>query len=63
VNEGNKIGTLILGISGKYLLNLYKNIDMGKGSGIFIIDSTCKVISSRTASIPLGGAFNDPSLI
>lgn len=62
-SASSKIGTLIFGLDEQYFSDWYKEIDIGKGSDMFIVDSAGIVVSSRNPSIPMNVAFNENSII
>ena len=60
--SGGDIGTLIFSISPDFLLNVYKDLNMGENAQTFIIDQDGLVLSSRVAA-EIGSAFMEKSLI
>jgi methyl-accepting chemotaxis protein len=62
VSWGKNLGYLIIGISNDNFLNIYKDINIGEGSELFVMDSKGKVISCSNKS-HLGNIYNDKGLI
>ncbi|MDP4180658.1 MAG: ATP-binding protein [Bacillota bacterium] len=62
VSWSKNLGYLIVGISNDNFLNIYKDIDIGKGSELFVMNTAGKVISSSNKSA-LGKLYNDKGLI
>lgn len=61
--EGNIIGFLLIRTNERYLSDIYKNIDIGQGSSIFILDSTGRVVSTRSAEIPFKELYPDKNMV
>ncbi len=61
--SGKKLGTIILAVKESYISKIYKSINLGDGSDIFVIDEAGKVISSNNAKIPAGKAFPDSQFL
>jgi len=57
------IGTLIIRTNERYFSNIYRNIDMGTGTDIFVIDSDGIVVSSRNPMLPVAKLYKNPNLI
>ncbi|MDP4178847.1 MAG: methyl-accepting chemotaxis protein [Bacillota bacterium] len=57
-----KLGTLIVSINERSLSSIYDNVDIGKGSGMFIVDSNGKIISSKDKSM-LNKNYSDKNLM
>ena len=57
------IGTLIIRTNERYFSNIYKDIDMGTDTDIFVIDSQGYIASSRSSQLPVAKPFKNPSLI
>lgn len=49
LNLSTSYGTLVISIKPEYLSSLYKPVDMGEGSNIFIVDNTGLIASSITS--------------
>jgi len=62
VTWSKSLGYLVIGISNDNFLNIYKDIDIGEGSELFVMDSTGKFISC-TNSEHLGKINSDKGLI
>jgi two-component system sensor histidine kinase YesM len=45
------------------LSNIYKNVDIGQGADIFVLDRTGVVVSSRSSSVPVASHYADGNLI
>lgn len=63
LQDGDIIGSLIIRTNERYFSNIYKNIDIGQGAEIFVMDSNGIVVSSRNAEIPIASEYRDTSLI
>jgi Predicted signal transduction protein with a C-terminal ATPase domain len=61
--EGDYIGAVAIRIREGFFSDIYKDIDIGKGSEIFIIDAQGMVVSSRSEKIPFEKPFREPALI
>jgi two-component system, sensor histidine kinase YesM len=61
--SGTKLGYLIISFEEKWFLDIYKDIDIGNGADIFIIDSQGMVISSRSTGIIPGLEYKEKQLI
>lgn len=57
------LGHLLIAVNQDYLRNIYKDIDIGKGSDIFIMDSNGTVVSSNNPQIIIGKPFPESKLI
>lgn len=57
------IGSLIIRTNERLFSNIYKNINIGEGSDIFVIDYDGIVVSSRNSSIPVAEGYKDKLLI
>lgn len=57
------IGTLIIRTNERYFSNIYKNIDMGANSDIFVMDSDGIIVSSRNPEIPVAKKYKNSQLI
>lgn len=65
---GNSVSSIMLGhlfvaVNQNYFRNVYKDIDIGKGADIFILDADGTVVSSDSTTIPIGRPFEEPGLI
>jgi two-component system, sensor histidine kinase YesM len=63
LTNGDIIGSLMIRINERYFANIYRNIDLGKGADIFVINKDGMVISSRNEDIPVGKQYKDGMLI
>lgn len=63
VHFSNVIGIFHLSVYESYLSNIYKNVDIGKGADLFIIDSKGIVMSSINPEIVVGEAYGNSHLI
>lgn len=63
LQEGSIIGYLIIRTNERHLSNIYKNIDIGQGTDIFVLDRTGMVVSSRSSSVPVASHYADENLI
>lgn len=63
LSDGDIIGSLIMRINERYFANIYKNIDLGQGSDIFVIDKNGIVVSSKNKDISLGKFYKNKDLI
>lgn len=61
--NAEKIGTVALGINENVLADIYRDINIGTGADIFIIDSQGRVVSSRNESIKPGSTFPHNELL
>jgi two-component system sensor histidine kinase YesM len=61
--EGEYIGAVVIRIRENFFSDVYRGIDIGKGSEIFIIDNQGVVVSSRTDTIPFKKPYQEPTLI
>ncbi len=52
-SNGTKIGYIVIRTSESYLSDIFKNIDIGEGADIFVVDSKGVVISSRNPEIAI----------
>lgn len=57
------LGHLLIAVDQEYLRSIYKDIDIGKGSNIFIIDSNGLVVSASNPDIEIGQTFAEVGLI
>lgn len=62
IQNQKKMGTLIISINEKSLSSIYNNVDIGKGSDIFIVDSNGKIISSKDKNM-LNKNYSDKNLM
>lgn len=63
LSEGDRIGYLMIRTNERYLSNIYKDIDIGQGAEIFVLDKTGRVISSRSPRIPVTKPYFDAKMI
>ena len=63
VNGGGKLGVIVIGIDTKHFSDVFKDMNIGDGSELFIINSESLVLSSKSESIPVNKTFTDPQLI
>lgn len=56
------LGHFLIAVNQDYFRNIYKNIDMGKGSDIFIMNTEGIVISSYNPKIKIGEPFQEGKL-
>ncbi|GMA97434.1 histidine kinase [Pelosinus sp. IPA-1] len=63
LSEGDRIGYLMIRTNERYLSNIYKDIDIGQGSEIFVLDKTGRVISSRSPHIPVTKPYFDAKMM
>lgn len=63
MDTGNLIGYVSIFIDGKYFSSLLKDIDLGNGTDILLLDSNGTVIADKSPNDMLGHAFMEPSLI
>lgn len=61
--EGEYIGAVVIRINERFFSEIYKEIDIGPGGEIFIIDGDGVVVSSRNPAIPFKRKFREPSLL
>lgn len=59
----DKVGVILLGINEEFLADKFKNIDIGNGSEIFILDANGLVVSSRSNNIPVNKEYQDKNLL
>lgn len=58
-----KLGIVTIGIDENYFVDKYRNVNLGNGAEIFIVDSNGLVISSREKNIPANQGYNDKAFI
>lgn len=63
LDQGFETGYIIIRIDEKYITNIIKDINIGSGSSIFILDSSGTVISGRGAGIDVAKPYENTSLI
>ncbi|MCS7461440.1 sensor histidine kinase [Paenibacillus doosanensis] len=61
--QGKMIGTIIIRIDEKYILAKFKDVQLGEGSDILILNSRGTVVSSRISSIKPAHVYPDASLV
>lgn len=59
---GENLGIVLEEISPKFFINIFKNVDLGNDSDIFIIDSEGTVIANKDLSL-IGTEYKDKSVI
>ncbi len=57
------IGSIIIRTNERYISFIYREIDIGEGSDIFVIDSSGAVVSSRNTGIPISEKYEDAALV
>ncbi|KNY25195.1 methyl-accepting chemotaxis protein [Pseudobacteroides cellulosolvens] len=62
VSWSKNLGYLLIGINNENFLNIYKDINIGEGSELFVLDKKGKVISCSNSS-HLGKLYEDKGLI
>ncbi|THF75241.1 methyl-accepting chemotaxis protein [Cohnella fermenti] len=61
--NGHKLGTIIITIEEKHLMEIYDRIELGPGAELFIMDEQEQVVSSRNKDrLPLAGGPEDAGL-
>jgi methyl-accepting chemotaxis protein len=63
VNGGGKLGVIIIGIDAKHFSDIFRDMDIGDGSELFIIASDGLVLSSKNESIPVNEVFTDAQFV
>ena len=63
VNGGGKLGVIVIGIDTKHFSDIFKDMKIGDGSELFIINSDSLVLSSKNESIPVNKTFTDAQLL
>jgi len=63
LTEGDIIGFMMIRTNERFFSNIYRNIDIGKGSDIFVLDSKGIVVSSRNPEISVTKEYKDKSLL
>lgn len=63
LKRGNTLGYILMRMNESFILSKYKDIDLGEGSEIFIVDESGLVISSRNPAIQKASHYPEPSLI
>ncbi|TVY07883.1 sensor histidine kinase [Paenibacillus cremeus] len=61
--EGLPVGYMIMRIDEKYILDKFKDMNLGTGSDIFIVDGKGTVISSQNSRLKAAEAYPDPKLM
>ena len=62
LETGGKFGTIIEEINPKLFVDLFKNVDLGKGSSIFVIDSDGLIVLSSNSSL-IGTQYENVNLV
>ena len=62
LETGEKFGTIIEEINPKLFVDLFKNVDLGKGSSIFVIDSDGLIVLSSNSSL-IGTQYENVNLV
>jgi two-component system sensor histidine kinase YesM len=60
--SSNVLGYFMIAVNQEYLRSIYRDIDMGRGSDIFIMNSRGIVMSSNNPEIVIGRPFQDSRL-
>ena len=60
--SSNVLGYFMIAVNQEYLRSIYRDIDMGRGSDIFIMNSGGIVMSSNNPEIVIGRPFQDSRL-
>jgi len=63
LKDGSIIGYLVIRSNEEYLSDVYRKIDMGQGSKIFVLSSTGAVISSADPSLRVTSHYADEELL
>lgn len=63
IYEGNQVGYLIIRTNEKFLSNIYKDIDIGKGADTFVVNSQGLVISSRDPEKEVSMYYKNKALL
>lgn len=63
LNSGDIIGYLIIRINERYFSSIYKNLDIGQGGHIFIINSKGTVVSSSKSDIEVSKPYKNNALL
>jgi len=61
--EGTELGSIIIRVSEMLFSDVYRNIDLGDGTEIFIINSEGTVVSTRNNNISFNEKYFEPELI
>lgn len=61
--EGRNIGSLIIRTNERFFSNIYREIDIGRGTDIFVLNSEGEVVSTRTDQIPFNRYYKESDLI
>ncbi len=61
--EGEQIGVIIIRTNERYFSRIYRNINVGNGAEIFLMDSKGLIVSSRSQQIPFNEYYENTSLI
>lgn len=62
VLSSNVLGYFMIAVNQEYLRNIYRDIDMGQGSDIFIMNSKGIIMSSNNPEIIIGESFPESRL-
>jgi len=63
IDTGDRIGYLMIRSSEEYLSDIYKDIDIGAGSKIFVVDTKGTIISSGDPQMRISSHYPDMKLI
>ncbi|GAE87438.1 hypothetical protein JCM21531_808 [Acetivibrio straminisolvens JCM 21531] len=63
VRTGKKLGYIIFMLGEDFLLNQYREVDLGEETGIFIMNEEGIVVSSNNNEIPIGVRFENEEFI
>jgi methyl-accepting chemotaxis protein len=63
INGGGKLGVIIMNIDAKYFSDMFKDMNMGQGSEIFITDSKGLVLSSKSEDITINKPYSDSAFL
>src|SRR5690554_333612 len=61
--EGENIGVIIIRLNESFFSDIYKDIDIGPGAEVFIIDGQGVVVSTRTETVPFKKEYKERSLV
>ena len=63
INSGEVIGSMLIRTNERFFSNIYRNIDIGEGADIFVINSGGLVVSSRNSGIPVAAPYKNGLLL
>jgi len=61
--QGDIIGAILIRTNEQFFSDIYKDVDIGDGAEIFVINSNGNIVSSRTDTIPINEFYEEPALI